>query len=647
VPDAPDTDNPVQAQSPDTSRSSRLRLAALIAVAVVITILTWPITRLDGPVGLDASWIAALHLAARDGLRFGHDIVFTYGPLGFLGLPQPQFGTTSVLAAVVVFAITSGTWLLVLLSLARMLPIAVAAALTLVIASSGPWMLSWDLAVLGAFLAATWLVADAAHGTHRIRWAIGFACLAGAGLLTKLNNGALVALLSVAVAFAVARPGSRLLDVARCGAAGAAGFLLGWLATGQQLADLPNFLRLSSEGILGYSGAMSTDLGPAAAWRYSTFLVAAIVFVWLAWRSSEDWPRDRRWLSPVVAAMFLFFTFKTAFVRMDHVMLGFAALPVALAAFASASRQRERWALGFGVVLSAFVAAGAVGPRALLPTLESPKQFAEQAADLVDAQRRGDRPFLVRATMRAAYGLDERALALLKGHTVHIEPWEAGVAMAYPDVSWRPLPAFQGYQAYTRALDDFNASFLESEAAPERILRLLPATIDGRNPWFDSPATKLVMICRYIELDAGDTWQVLGRVDNRCGPPAAINSLNLAAGDVMDVPVIEGDVIVLARVHLPSATAVDGLRAFLFKPETWRIQVNGGFENRLIAATATGPLILTAPASLGYSEAFAIGAPVFSLRLIPPPVESGSVTVDFFAIRMGAEATTHASSAAR
>src|SRR5690349_5730933 len=34
--------------------------------------------------GLDASWVQALHVAVEQRLAFGTDIVFTYGPLGFV-----------------------------------------------------------------------------------------------------------------------------------------------------------------------------------------------------------------------------------------------------------------------------------------------------------------------------------------------------------------------------------------------------------------------------------------------------------------------------------------------------------------------------------------------------------------------------------
>ena len=34
--------------------------------------------------GLDPSWIYAINVAGPMGLKFGEDVFFTYGPLGFL-----------------------------------------------------------------------------------------------------------------------------------------------------------------------------------------------------------------------------------------------------------------------------------------------------------------------------------------------------------------------------------------------------------------------------------------------------------------------------------------------------------------------------------------------------------------------------------
>lgn len=41
--------------------------------------------------GADAQWVAGLNLAAHQHLQFGTDVVWTYGPLGYLGIPLYLF----------------------------------------------------------------------------------------------------------------------------------------------------------------------------------------------------------------------------------------------------------------------------------------------------------------------------------------------------------------------------------------------------------------------------------------------------------------------------------------------------------------------------------------------------------------------------
>ena len=63
--------------------------ARFVVLAGILTILAWPIADLPARATLDGSWQIALHLAAERGLRHGVEIVFTYGPLGFLGFRTP------------------------------------------------------------------------------------------------------------------------------------------------------------------------------------------------------------------------------------------------------------------------------------------------------------------------------------------------------------------------------------------------------------------------------------------------------------------------------------------------------------------------------------------------------------------------------
>src|SRR5947207_1288773 len=65
----------------------RPRAPWLAAVALVLAALTWQVQNFKPHVGVDNSWAIALHLAAVHGLDYGRDVVFTYGPLGFLSEP--------------------------------------------------------------------------------------------------------------------------------------------------------------------------------------------------------------------------------------------------------------------------------------------------------------------------------------------------------------------------------------------------------------------------------------------------------------------------------------------------------------------------------------------------------------------------------
>src|SRR5664280_2644521 len=69
-----------------------------VAVGTVIGLLTWPVADAVTSGEIDISWIVGLHLAAQRGMSFGSGIDFTFGPLGFLGSPEPYMGWTSALS---------------------------------------------------------------------------------------------------------------------------------------------------------------------------------------------------------------------------------------------------------------------------------------------------------------------------------------------------------------------------------------------------------------------------------------------------------------------------------------------------------------------------------------------------------------------
>src|SRR5262245_30963777 len=123
------------APGPSTPPEHPPRWWLIASIAVAISVLAWPYPLVflpnRGPNyfmwGLDFSWQVALHLAVLDGLRWGHDLVFNYGPLGFLTVPlvisrwTAALGLGYVALVMLSFATTS------LLGFRRLLPLPLAA----------------------------------------------------------------------------------------------------------------------------------------------------------------------------------------------------------------------------------------------------------------------------------------------------------------------------------------------------------------------------------------------------------------------------------------------------------------------------------------------------------------------------------------
>ena len=65
-------------------RRSPANAALRISIVLLILWATLPIYFAKISSGLDPSWIYAINVAGPMGLKFGEDVFFTYGPLGFL-----------------------------------------------------------------------------------------------------------------------------------------------------------------------------------------------------------------------------------------------------------------------------------------------------------------------------------------------------------------------------------------------------------------------------------------------------------------------------------------------------------------------------------------------------------------------------------
>jgi hypothetical protein len=617
------------------SRGSRVDGVPVWIAGLLVALLGWQVGMLPPGPGLDPSWNAGLAIAVHDGLRFGAEIAFSYGPLGFL---QSQFVWFDGLA-VLSFLYTGSVYVLFCIglvwALARRLPLLLAVVLAFVLVAVMPLL---EFSMLSAVFACFWLLERERSGRTLDLFVVGAATFGALAALIKLSTGPLVPLLLL-IALIGVRAG-RWRIAAFLGLLGVELLAL-WLVTGQDLGDVPAFVGHTLEISSGYSASMLRQTN-VAAWKVVAATLAAVgvslALVGAAWLAGY---RDRaaRWAGLVIVALASFAIYKEGVVRTDagHLTLYFANACVLWLAVGLGG-VRWRWMLAAAAVVAVMTVP--VRPPELGTNLDfvANVRFAfDQARTLVSSGRREEASDAGRAGMQAVYRLEPGALAALRGRTVAVEPWEIGVVWAY-GLDWRPLPVFQNYTAYTAALDRLNSEAVESPQGPERILRenqrlVLPEfpglDLDGRFPGWDPPEQARAVLCNFAPLQTTERWQVLGRVADRCGPPRALGSVGAEAGEEVQVPAPRPGGVVFVRIDGAGVSGLERLQTVLFRARSRHLTVNGTRRYRLVPETAGDGLLLRASPGLVRPGPF---SPIPEARSISVDGAPGDLTFSFFEI---------------
>lgn len=580
-------------------------------LGALVALLGWGLSINPPSVGLDSSWNGGLAMAVEEGLLWGRDIVFTYGPLGFLNGRGVWFTDFGAFAFVYLASLYVSFCVALVWGLRRLIPALPAALIAYLIVTVLPLV---EEAIVLALLASVW-----ALEAERRERAIHLLVFAGATfaaleVLIKFSAGPVIAAF-----FLIALIGLR----ARWWQVGVFLGLLAlevlalWLLTGQSLGEVPEFLRNTYEVISGFSASMvtTTDVPP---WQVTVATIAAAgVAVGLIAASTQASYRDTwaRWCGIALIGLAAFTVFKEGVVRTDagHLSLFFSTAAIVWIAI---PWPRGRWYVMLAG-LAAIVAIGwpvrPTGQQNHLNPVVNARHAVDQFRTLASPGRREELVAAGRESMRAIYQLEPEALAALRGHTVAIEPWEIGVAWAY-GLDWEPLPVFQNYSAYTTRLDEVNAAALTSPDGPERLLRenvglVYPEFptrgIDGRFPGWDPPLQARIALCNFRIVHASERWQVLARTRDRCGPSRPLATVEADPGEAVSVPAPGPHEVIWAEVEGVEVGGLERALAFLSHARTRHAIVNGERSYRLIPGTAADGLMLRSNNGIGGKGAFA------------------------------------------
>ncbi|HEY2587577.1 MAG TPA: hypothetical protein VGI81_17660 [Tepidisphaeraceae bacterium] len=459
-----------------------------------------------GSSGIDDSWMLALNALFARHLRFGHDLVFTYGPWGFLhtrAYHPDTFGLMLLGWAFFAIAFWCGCWAV---GRRRIANPAV--------------LLLWMLAALGV------AAFDILHQSATLLCLIGLLLVyafdpktkptsftsillvAAVALASLVKFTYLVAAGMVIVPLTIAQLRRRQVPIIPL--LFLAFFFAFDLLAGQRMSDLPDYVRLSMQITTGYTDAMSyAPPNPPTGWASRLppidllcFVAAAGLLVVVV--SRPLWKRDRTAAALPLLALggILFATFKWGFVRHDALhapLAAFVLLFLALLYAASlwpegAAARRGQLALIATVLAATAVTWNAVlsGTGFALPTYYAYSLMGEVGPNLraaADLARGTSSLTSAYENAKAAIRSESRAPNI--NGSVDIYPWSSAVPVA-SGMNYDPRPVFQSYSAYTPELANLNADHLRGPAAPGH---LLLGICDGDFP-----------LDRFPTADDGPSW---------------------------------------------------------------------------------------------------------------------------------------------
>lgn len=553
---------PVASHPTRADRAAR----AVFFVLLFIAIFTYP----HLPVAeLDPSWRMALTQGLVEGWQFGHDLVFTYGPLGFL------MGNTYSGVAF---------WPFVLWQAASSL------AFALLIYRQGMRLTGYARAfywgttiLLGiGYMDALLMVVIGLIGFEMVReagrmnrwWTAALLLFLGFLAVIKFTNLMLAGFIVLVAA---------VLDLVQRRQADAAwklvwftgAFLFLWTLCGQSVLNLPAYLLHSLEISSGYEQTMGIIGSGTALWMGIAVFVLLVAYAGLHLLGHAD--RPRALAGCLVLGAFLYLNWKHGFVRADGHMIGFficALMPIT--AFPALLDDSPRFRTLQRTLL---VPAGVLAVLGLHEALPGPVRFAfgllqekiyANTYNTVHFDRFYESYRDRLRTQRIEYDL-VKTRAIVGNATVDVLGYHQAIAL-YNRLNYRPRPVLQSYSAYTPKLQQLNADYLASDRAPDYMLFRLE-TIDERYVMLDDARALHVFLHRYeyVHNEKGfQLWRRLPGVFNIAAvAPRLLRQTELAVGQPLDLTAHGTDPLWI-EIDLPR-TFLGRIRDFFYKPPIVRL----------------------------------------------------------------------------
>ncbi|WP_130619625.1 hypothetical protein [Dyella amyloliquefaciens] len=514
-----------------SSRTNVPSTVAAITTGVLLFFLQMQFGTILNGSSLDSSWQEVLNWGITHHAQWGKDLVFTYGPLGFLGPDapfDPALYPTWLSLQIVIALFLSG----VVTAALRALPFPGALAYLVgtfvfgvIWSNASVWIVFYPLSML----ILTKTAENPQRGNPDVLMVTLLSAFGSLLILVKFSAFPLWLLWLPMGTLVFLTYRARSLGVLFL-AVGLLAPIAAWIGCGQNPLNIPSYIRLTWEVAVYYGQSMQ---GPPARVTEDIFALGSLLFV-LVLTGIGTWVGRRsigKVAFGVTVAATLVLAYRAGTLRADggHLLI-FWSISTWMCALAighwlqTSARTRAASFVGgllilvpLGFMFAAHTYPAHSGQQLLRGTatigrlkssINQTLHFSEAYGQRLEAWR----------TRRASLSLPGIAARVGNSPTDLIMN-DQGYLLAN-GLNYRPRPVFQGYSAYSDELSRVNEEFFLSDRAPDWVIANLGA-IDGRYPNTDDAKALVRILQLYRPVFHEKQFLLFERDKNAPQPPIA------------------------------------------------------------------------------------------------------------------------------
>lgn len=442
-----------------------------MAVIALFAIISIPYYGSSFSSGLDPSWNLALNYIAFSEYKFGTDVIFTHGPLGFICSALAI--NSNLLVAQILWLIFYGVQIGLITRLIRKNN----TSKKILFAFLSMYMVGLPRA--GDYLCCILMLCLV------LAWDGDKVAGIASGIITSFVffvkfSSAIFAITTIIAFIAMSYFQENRKAYLKGFIIIPFGIVFGYLFYHPSISGLISYLIGSIEMTSGYTVAMSYTRNDMYVYWVILIVVLYLLIAGLLFKGNKNLGLVMVWFAPG-----LFLLYKHGFVRADgHTSQAFCGIFWMLSVLVLCLKDGED--VGGGGNQKAVLACSSVMIAvAYLCSASSPDTVYYKLKGYI-----ADIPInsmLVSDSRKTLPHLGPKMREIIDDDTVTVYPWEVSYVAA-DRLNYAPMPVLQAYSAYTPYLDEVNAMFFQGMDAPRYIIMNCD-TIDKRLPFVEAPET--------------------------------------------------------------------------------------------------------------------------------------------------------------